>query len=650
MATIPTQNAVPSEAPRDLKFNSGKIDEFVTSLEHEYKDRFGRCHMTIEGMRWIFDQLMERFKVDINHAIIAAGYIPMDSFQQGAEITKRNEILRDETTGEYYRWDGDLPKTVPAGSTPESAGGVGMGAWVSVGDASLRGELNRGDGILVGTNHRGDLAIDLDAIDRRPDGYKNNIQDVLSNGNDVEINKNFTISKSITPDKNQVISGAGGEISISTAFAAVYTDARKEGKNLDKTKIIGLSINGVVVPDGEAAYGVFYRDIDYPVVSGLYASNFTGALINLHCTNSYIHNIRATKTVYHPSLVAGGYGVLVAESDQTIIDGVFFDANEGDDGRHLLYLSTSDGSGATNGNTNTIATNMIAKYKDKDDRNFWGINVRRSNRAVVNNFIIDGANGGLAYNPEQGDISQHITSNGVINVLKYKDDVGVYGIGHLYHGTNKIIGTLDTTLNINVDLKNRSLTGKDCVAHSISGINCMFSNSIVKVPRVSSPIIINPGASHILIDGILDYSEGGTTSLAPFIAFSGDEGSCSDITVRGIKTHRPMFARLHAVIDLTVDFPRNARIVISSGSVTKSDDYEIIKSTDIIDNGVIIKFNNHVTQKSIDSVLIRDQGPTHSIIAEYITGKAVRISTYNLKGDPISPAASNIIMHVTLIS
>lgn len=142
MATIPTQNAVPSEAPRDLKFNSGKIDEFVTSLEHEYKDRFGRSHLTVEGMRWIFEQLMERFKVDINQAIIAAGYIPMDSFQQGAEITKRNEILRDETTGEYYRWDGDLPKSVPIGSTPESAGGVGIGAWVSVGDASVRGDLN----------------------------------------------------------------------------------------------------------------------------------------------------------------------------------------------------------------------------------------------------------------------------------------------------------------------------------------------------------------------------------------------------------------------------------------------------------------------------------------------------------------------------
>ncbi len=151
MATIPTQNAVPSEAPRDLKFNSGKIDEFVTSLEHEYKDRFGRCHMTIEGMKWMFDQLVLRFKVDMNQAIISAGYITVDSFQQGAqlpdnEITQRNQILRDETTGEYYRWDGDLPKVVPAGSNPESTGGIGKGAWIDIGGANLRTDLKADNG------------------------------------------------------------------------------------------------------------------------------------------------------------------------------------------------------------------------------------------------------------------------------------------------------------------------------------------------------------------------------------------------------------------------------------------------------------------------------------------------------------------------
>lgn len=42
MATQPTQNAVPSESPRDLKFNAGKIDEFVTSFVQQYIDRLAK--------------------------------------------------------------------------------------------------------------------------------------------------------------------------------------------------------------------------------------------------------------------------------------------------------------------------------------------------------------------------------------------------------------------------------------------------------------------------------------------------------------------------------------------------------------------------------------------------------------------------------
>nr|WP_284183174.1 hypothetical protein [Providencia rettgeri] len=98
----------------------------------------------------------------MNTAIVAAGYITIDSFQQGAdlpnnELTQRNHILRDETTGEYYRWDGDLPKKAPVGSTPQSTGGIGEGAWVSVGDASLRSGLLAIDGqsFIGSTNYSG---------------------------------------------------------------------------------------------------------------------------------------------------------------------------------------------------------------------------------------------------------------------------------------------------------------------------------------------------------------------------------------------------------------------------------------------------------------------------------------------------------------
>lgn len=135
MATTPTQDAVPSESPRDLKFNAGKIDEFVTSFTQQYIDRFGQAHYTIEGLRQIAKE-----------AIAAFGYITMDSFQDGATLTLPNQVLRDEVTGEYYRWDGALPKEVPIGSTPETSGGVGLNKWVGVGDAALRSMLASKDG------------------------------------------------------------------------------------------------------------------------------------------------------------------------------------------------------------------------------------------------------------------------------------------------------------------------------------------------------------------------------------------------------------------------------------------------------------------------------------------------------------------------
>lgn len=130
MATVPTNNPIPSEDPRDLKFNAGKIDEVVNSDAHYYTDRFGVRRLTMSGFQFTAEEAIRKY-----------GYIPMDSFEDGATLTLPNQVLRYEATGEYYRFDGELPKTVPSGSTPETAGGVGFGAWLSVGDAALRTEL-----------------------------------------------------------------------------------------------------------------------------------------------------------------------------------------------------------------------------------------------------------------------------------------------------------------------------------------------------------------------------------------------------------------------------------------------------------------------------------------------------------------------------
>lgn len=140
MTTQPTNLPIPSENPRDLKFNSGCFDKVINSDENYYVDRFGVRRFTIAGFKYTAEEAIRKY-----------GYITMDSFEDGATLTLPNQTLRYEANGEYYRWGGDFPKIVPAGSTPDSTGEVKQGAWVSVGDASLRSNLASDDGAgLVG--------------------------------------------------------------------------------------------------------------------------------------------------------------------------------------------------------------------------------------------------------------------------------------------------------------------------------------------------------------------------------------------------------------------------------------------------------------------------------------------------------------------
>lgn len=61
------------------------------------------------------------------------------SFTTGQTITAKNQVLVH--TDGLYRWAGDLPKTIPANSTPDSTGGIGSTAWVDRTDFKLRSDL-----------------------------------------------------------------------------------------------------------------------------------------------------------------------------------------------------------------------------------------------------------------------------------------------------------------------------------------------------------------------------------------------------------------------------------------------------------------------------------------------------------------------------
>ncbi|GAB0965921.1 hypothetical protein MZ16F92_32670 [Escherichia coli] len=139
MTTYNTRNPLGSSSAKDLYDNSQNFDHLSSDRVNEiWKDRFGVERLTWHGME-------ERYKI----ALTNLGLNPVGTFQRGVVIISAGDIIQDETTDVWYRWDDlvTLPKTVPSGSTPESSGGTGEGKWLAV-DVSdvLRKQISDPDG------------------------------------------------------------------------------------------------------------------------------------------------------------------------------------------------------------------------------------------------------------------------------------------------------------------------------------------------------------------------------------------------------------------------------------------------------------------------------------------------------------------------
>ena len=127
-----TGNPVPSSALEDMADNAQTFDALVTNTEGTTTDRLGNT-------RRVFQQIL-----------MDMGFQPLSgSFQTGATITARNQTLYDEVSHVFYAWGGSLPKVVPTGSTPATAGGVGVTTWKDKTDLMLRGELQDGGATIA---------------------------------------------------------------------------------------------------------------------------------------------------------------------------------------------------------------------------------------------------------------------------------------------------------------------------------------------------------------------------------------------------------------------------------------------------------------------------------------------------------------------
>lgn len=72
------------------------------------------------------------------------------SFEEGATVSNKTDVVWYIAGGQCYFWDGAFPKVVPVGSTPASTGGIATGAWQLEASATLRSQL--ADAALVERN------------------------------------------------------------------------------------------------------------------------------------------------------------------------------------------------------------------------------------------------------------------------------------------------------------------------------------------------------------------------------------------------------------------------------------------------------------------------------------------------------------------
>lgn len=183
MATTPTNKPIPSEDPRDLKFNAGKIDEVVNSDNDSYTDRFGKTRITVSGFekkannkideiikdtqqkadsslveienraeqridtfidnsQVSFDNFMSQSELRVDNFIQNSGYSVIGDYYNGPlTINDYNEVIKYQWSLYKLKIETSLP-FVTSGRTDESWLVDSSKFYAIDGDAILRQELS----------------------------------------------------------------------------------------------------------------------------------------------------------------------------------------------------------------------------------------------------------------------------------------------------------------------------------------------------------------------------------------------------------------------------------------------------------------------------------------------------------------------------
>ena len=150
MDTTPTNKPIPSEDPRDLKFNAGKIDEEVNGSADYYTDRFGVQRLTNTGRSNQFYSAQLDRANRFEQFLLSSGYVFLGDYEDGPfQFSERNQYIR--YNNQYYRLNASTDVGFTTTGTDETSFANDVTHFVLMDGDTLRQELGSSDGLkLVG--------------------------------------------------------------------------------------------------------------------------------------------------------------------------------------------------------------------------------------------------------------------------------------------------------------------------------------------------------------------------------------------------------------------------------------------------------------------------------------------------------------------
>lgn len=201
-------------------------------------------------------------------SLVKNGYTPVGSFELGGTVSLQNDVLQfgsgPNTT--HWRWEGSLPKVVPAGSTPTSTGGIARGAWWDVTDATLRGQLSAASGAAMIGYLRSNTAATRTVKDRLDDFVF--LEDFGGKANDPSVDNSLAFSRAFAVSTRVRLRDAGvyfmatRDVVLPAYWEVIGNSMLSELKYIGTdTSFTMFTANGTGPEDYRQIHGGVFRDV-----------------------------------------------------------------------------------------------------------------------------------------------------------------------------------------------------------------------------------------------------------------------------------------------------------------------------------------------------------------------------------------------------